>query len=32
MAKDTAIVTVEGEYKTVPKFQMAPFSMTLTDL
>jgi len=32
MAKDTAIVTVEGEYETVPSFQMVPFSMILSEL
>jgi len=33
MAKDTATVTMECEYKTVyPSFQMVPFSMTLSVL
>jgi len=33
MAKDTAIVTMEGEWETVPKsFRMVPFSMILSDL
>jgi len=33
MAKDAAIVTMEGEYrKAYPSFQMVPFSVTLSDL
>ena len=33
MAKDTAIVTMEGEYrKPYPSFQMVPLSMNLSDL
>jgi len=32
MAKDTTIVTMIGEYKPYPSFQMVPFLVTLTDL
>jgi len=32
MAKDTAIVTMEGDRKPHPSFQMVPLSMTLSDL
>jgi len=32
MAKDTTTVTMEGEYKTVPSFQLVSLSITLSDL